>query len=216
MTGWSSGSTALTPPYAAAATSAPTEPTRLSALKDSIIAIVARWGCDYCETPFRLSSGEESHDYVDGKRALSTGGRLLDAGRAILEVAEGTAFDAIGGLTMGADPLAMAVAIAGDKLWFSVRKEPKPHGKQRLIEGAELQKGMSVLLVDDVATTGRSILQALDALEEVGAHVVLAVTLIDRGEETRGKLEARGVRYEPIMTYRDLGIAPVGSGRPAT
>jgi orotate phosphoribosyltransferase len=198
MTGWSRGSTALTPPNAHTTFSPGMEPTRLPALKDSIVAMVARWGYDYCETPFRLSSGEESHDYIDGKRALSRGERLLDVGRAILELADGVEFDAVGGLTMGADPLAMAVAIAGNKLWFSVRKEAKAHGKQRLIEGAELEKGMPVMLVDDVATTGRSILQALDALD---------------GDEARGRLEARGIRYQPIMTYRDLGIEPVGRGR---
>lgn len=209
MTGWVRESTVLTPPYTGASSTG-MEPTALSALRDSIIATVARWGYEYRDMPIRLSSGEESHDYVDAKRALSRGARLSEVGRAILELADGIEFEAVGGLTMGSDPIAMAAAIAGDKLWFSVRKEPKAYGKQLLIEGAELEKGMPVILVDDVATTGRSILQALSALDEVGASVVLAITLVDRGEGTRKKLEARGVRYEPIMTYRDLGIQPVG------
>jgi orotate phosphoribosyltransferase len=163
------------------------------------------------EVPFRLSSGEFSSDYIDGKRALAAGPDLTLAARCIMALADrqGVSFEAVGGLTMGADPLACAVAILSSNEWFSVRKAPKAHGEQRLIEGAVLREGMPVLLVDDVVTTGGSILKALDAIEGVGARVVLAVTLVDRGDTARVRLEQRGVRYQPVLTYEDLDIAPI-------
>jgi len=110
---------------------------------------------------------------------------------------------------MGADAIAHAVAVLTDKRWFSVRKEPKRHGKQKLIEGAELVAGERVLVVDDVVTTGKSISQAIDAIEKEGALVVLAISLVDRGEPSQGHLAAREIPYEPLLTSKDLGIEAV-------
>jgi orotate phosphoribosyltransferase len=161
--------------------------------------------------PFRLASGAWSRDYVDARLAIARGADLRLVATAILDLAEdeGVGFDAVGGLTMGADPLAHAVALLGDKAWFAVRKVAKAHGKQRLVEGVPLDASTRVLLVDDVVTTGGSVVQALDAVETTGAPVVLAVTLCDRGESARRMLEDRGVRYRPLTTYADLGIEPV-------
>lgn len=161
---------------------------------------------------FQLSSGEWSHDYVDGKRAIGAGADLRMAAEAILALAreEGVTFDAVGGLTMGADPLAHAISVLSGASWFSVRKQAKGHGRQQLIEGAAPAPGTAVLLIEDVVTTGGSILQALDAVEATGAQVVLATTLLDRGDAAAPRLAERGVRYQPLATYRDLEIVPIG------
>jgi orotate phosphoribosyltransferase len=177
-----------------------------------IVTLLRERGYVRRDEPFQLSSGEWSHDYVDGKRALAAGGDLRRAAEAIVELAaaEGVTFDAVGGLTMGADPLAHAIAVVSGASWFSVRKEAKTHGKGQRIEGATLGPGTAVLLLEDVVTTGASILQALDAVEAAGARVVLATTLLDRGEQAAGRFGARSVRYRPLATYRDLEIAPIG------
>ncbi|HEX2192695.1 MAG TPA: phosphoribosyltransferase family protein [Acidimicrobiales bacterium] len=180
-------------------------------LRTQVLDVVRRLGHVRREEAFQLSSGGWSHDYVDGKRALAGGTELRLAAEAVVATAaeQGAAFDAVGGLTMGADPLSHAVAVVSGAKWFSVRKEAKGHGRQRAVEGAELGPTVSVLLVEDVVTTGRSLLQALDAVEATGARVVLAVTLLDRGDVARGTLADRGVAYAPLATYADLGIEPV-------
>lgn len=187
----------------------------LGSLQDQVVALVAKWGYERREEHFELSSGFKSRDYIDGKRAISTTSRLRLVGDAIVTLASsvGVSFTAVGGLTMGADPIALAVALAGEseKHWFSVRKQEKKHGKQKLVEGAELGPESRVLLVDDVVTTGRSILRALDGIKDTGAEIVLAVALVDRGEGATQRLAERGVLYRPVITYRDLGIEPVPS-----
>jgi orotate phosphoribosyltransferase len=184
---------------------------RLFVLRGELRELIARYGHERRSEPFKLSSAGWSYDYVDVKRAISSGSRLRLVGQAIAELASssGVAFDAVGGMTMGADPIALAVAIESGAEWFSVRKEPKRHGKQKRIEGAELADDAKILLVEDVTTTGRSIVAALSALEEIGARVVMASPLVDRGEITRPSFESKGIRYEPLLTYADLGIDPV-------
>jgi orotate phosphoribosyltransferase len=184
---------------------------RAADLRGRVLDVVRRRGYVRREEPFQLSSGAWSHDYVDGKRALAGGAELRLAAEAVVASAaeRGVRFDAIGGLTMGADPLAYAVAVVSGANWFSVRKEAKGHGRQRRIEGAELGPGVSVVVAEDVTSTGRAMLQALDAVEEAGATAVLAVTLVDRGDAAGPALAARGVPYVPLATYRDLGITPL-------
>jgi orotate phosphoribosyltransferase len=186
----------------------------LPRLRAGVLTVLRERGWVRRAEPFQLSSGDWSHDYVDGKRALAGGDELRLAAEAVVALAAsaGVAFDAVGGLTMGADPLAHAVAVVSGARWFSVRKKSKQHGRGRLVEGAELGPGTSVLLVEDVVTTGRSMLQALDAVEATGASVVLAVTLLDRGDVAGPAVRARGVPYAPLATYGDLGIDPVGAG----
>jgi orotate phosphoribosyltransferase len=180
-------------------------------LQTQVRSLILQFGYERREEPFRLSSGDWSRDYIDGKRALADGHRLALAADCLLAIASelGVGFDAVGGLTMGADPLAHAAAIASGKEWFAVRKEPKPHGRQRLIEGAELRADTRVLLVDDVVTTGTSVFKALTAINESGARVVLVITLVDRGTTAARRLNDEGIPYVPIATYRDLGIDPV-------
>lgn len=178
---------------------------------EAVVRLLRERGYVWREEPFQLTSGQWSHDYVDGKRALSSGTDLKLAAEALVSLAaeEDVAFDAVGGLTMGADPLAHAVAVISGASWFSIRKEAKGHGRKRRIEGASIGPGTSVLLVDDVISTGGSLLQALEAVEEAGATVVLATTLLDRGDSIGPILAERGVRYRPLSTYRDLEIAPI-------
>lgn len=184
----------------------------LSELNRGLLAALRDHGYLRREEPFQLASGEWSHDYVDGKRALAGGRELRVAAEAVIAQAAELAatFDVVGGLTMGADPLAHAIAVLSGSRWFSVRKQAKDHGKGRLIEGAELGPGSAALVLEDVVTTGRSLLQALDAVEATGATIALAVTLLDRGDVAAPALAARGVPYRALTTYRDLGIDPVG------
>ncbi|MEX2588451.1 MAG: orotate phosphoribosyltransferase [Actinomycetota bacterium] len=172
-----------------------------------------KFGHEWREEPFQLANAGLSHDYIDGKRAIAKGSRYQLVAEAIVAMAaeRGVEFDAVGGMTMGADPIAVAVAVRTDAWWFSVRKEAKKHGKLKRIEGAELTEDTRVLLVDDVITTGGSTLSALDAVEEAGASVVLVTTLVDRSDMAGKALEARGVNYEPLLTYSSLGIEPVAS-----
>jgi orotate phosphoribosyltransferase len=186
--------------------------TRLAELRSELANLILKWGHERRDEPFQLSSAGFSRDYIDGKQATSEGERLKLVAEAIDEVTRiaGVTFDAIGGPTVGADAIAVAVAITFSKGWFFVRKLQKEHGKQKLIEGRVLQPDTPVVLVDDVATTGGSILKALDAVAETGANVVMVIPLVDRGDITRPLVEGRGIKYEPLLTYEDLGIDPVG------
>ncbi|MGI9023414.1 MAG: phosphoribosyltransferase family protein [Acidimicrobiales bacterium] len=184
---------------------------RAAELRRRVLEVVREQGYVRRDEAFQLSSGDWSHDYVDGKRALAAGAQLRLAAEAVVAQAEerGIAFDAVGGLTMGADPLGRAVAVVSGAGWFSVRKEAKAHGRQKLIEGAALGPATAVVVVEDVVTTGRSMLLALDAVEATGARAVLAVTLLDRGDAAGRALAERGIAYAPLATYKDLGIEPI-------
>ena len=148
--------------------------------------------------------------FIDAKEALCAGADLRIAAQAITEriATAGIPFDAVGGLTLGADALAAAIAVVSGADWFIVRKEPKNRGTNRLVEGKQIASGDQVLLVDDVVTTGSSMLRAFDAVVDTGAQVVAAVTLVDRGDRARQDLEARSVPYFPMTTYVELGIPP--------
>jgi orotate phosphoribosyltransferase len=181
----------------------------VSDLRTQIVELVRSRGYRHSAEPFRLASGQLSNDYIDGKLAVSRGSDLALAAQAIVE-ASGQPFTAVGGLTMGADALAHATAVVSGAEWFSVRKEPKGRGLNRWIEGTRLTADHRVLLVDDVVSTGGSIVQAYDRVVEEGAQVVAVVTLVDRGDVARPHFEALGVSYSALVTYTDLGIVPVG------
>ena len=130
--------------------------------------------------------------------------------------AAGIRFDAVGGLALGADALAAAIAVVSSTSWFIVRKEAKGRGTNRLVEGTRIGAGDRVLLIDDVVTTGGSILRACRCVQDTGAHVVAAVTLADRGDEARQSFQELGIPYFPMTTYQDLGIPPIGAETPPT
>ncbi len=177
-----------------------------------LLAIVRRRGYRRLPEAVQLSSGEWSRDFIDAKRALAHGVDLGLACRALAErlADAGIDFDAIGGLTLGADQFAHGTAIVAGKRWFVVRKQAKGRGTDQLIEGAALHAGVRAVLVDDVVTTGGSIRHALEVVQRTGADVVAAVTLVDRGEVARRFFAGAGVPYIPLLTYSDLGIDPVG------
>lgn len=159
---------------------------------------------------FTLSSGKKSSYYLDCRMTtLDPRGALL-IGRQILERihTQNIQADAIGGLTMGADPIATAVAVVseleGNPLSaFIVRKEAKGHGTQRSIEGYDGKAGSRVVVVDDVCTTGDSILKAADKAEEAGYRVVAAFCVVDR-EEGGTELIAKRYPFYPLFTAKDL------------
>lgn len=178
-------------------------------LRAEIVRLVRDRGYRHSSEGFQLASGQWSHDYIDGKLAISRGDDLAKVARRI--VAESPAgFNAVGGLTMGADAIAHAVAVVSGCEWFSVRKEPKGRGLNRWIEGTRLLGSHSVLLVDDVVTTGGSIIKAYDRVIEQGASVAAVMTLVDRGDVAAEEFRRRKVPYGALVTYRDLAIDPVG------
>ena len=160
---------------------------------------------------FILSSGKESTFYLDGRLVtLSPEGAYL-TGRLFYTHLKRMDVQAVGGLTMGADPIATAVAMVshldGHPIpAFLVRKEVKGHGKQKQVEGP-LPDGARVAIVEDTVTTGESALKAIEAVEALGCTVVVVMALVDRMEGARELLEAKGYTFAPLFTLRDLGIA---------
>ena len=165
---------------------------------------------------FTLASGATSDFYVDCRVTTmdAVGARLIgELGWDLIRrvVAQtGVAVEAVGGLTMGADPVALAVAIAsgrdgagGPLHAFAVRKTAKAHGLGRLIEG-NFAAGQTVVVVDDVITTGGSTLQAIDAIEKEGGTVAFVMALVDREEGGRATIEARGVPVYALATKSQL------------
>jgi orotate phosphoribosyltransferase len=163
--------------------------------------------------PFKLASGQTSHDYIDGKHAVDTGARLAVVCREVVDLAAANRieWDAVGGLTMGADALAHGVAMVTGKAWFSVRKEPKSRGLEQFIEGFRLKDhpGTRVLLVEDVVSTGGSVRKAYDQSVAAGAVVTGIIPMVDRGEVAARAFAELGVPYIPLVTYQHLGIEPI-------
>ena len=171
------------------------------------------------DEPVELASGALSRHFVDGKRGTAHSRDLFLAAEAIAEAARADgvdlgSVDAVGGLTLGADALAVAVARTLDTHWFIIRKQAKGRGTNQLVEGFPVESGTRVFLVDDAVTTGGSILSAHDTVVSLGATVVAASTLIDRGDEATARFRSLGVPYFPMATYRDLGIPAVGTEGP--
>jgi len=155
-----------------------------------------------------LSSGKEADYYVDLRRVTldSTSAPLV--GEVMLDLTNDLDYDAVGGLTLGADPVATAMmhvaAQKGRKIdAFVVRKAEKAHGLQRRIEGPDV-KGRKVLAVEDTSTTGGSVLTAVEALKEAGAIVVGVAVIVERG--AKEKVESVGFEYRSIFNLRDLGL----------
>jgi orotate phosphoribosyltransferase len=156
-----------------------------------------------------LSSGQHADWYIDLRRVLLDGHAAPIAGRVMLHLTAGLSYDAVGGMTLGADPVAAAMlhaaAASGRKLdAFVVRKTEKAHGLQRRIEGPDVA-GRRVLAVEDTSTTGGSVLTAVDALQEAGAEVVGVAVVVDRG--ARSRVARRGLTYLAAFELDDLGLA---------
>src|SRR5271154_1981826 len=159
---------------------------------------------------FTLSSGKKSTYYLDCKlTTLHPEGALL-TGYCVLELLDemGVKADAIGGLSMGADPLVTAAGVVSELEkkplpGFLVRKEAKKHGRRKQIEGIENPRGMKVAIVDEVCTTGGSTQEAIDAAESEGCEVGAVISLVDREEGGSAALRAK-YNYRSIFTAREL------------
>lgn len=163
------------------------------------------------DEPIELASGQMSSHFIDGKAGLAKAADLRLACAAIhAQLAEaGIDYEAVGGLTLGADHLAVGVALAADREWFFVRKEPKGRGTGKQIEGATVGPGSRVVVVEDIVSTGTSMFKAIDVVEAAGAEVVAASTLIDRGGHAEPKLTERGIPYFCLGSYADFNLPPV-------
>lgn len=181
-------------------------------LHDQFRRLVLERGYERRDEPFTLSAGGTSYDYVDLRRAVAKGSDLRVAAQALSAALSGSgvAFDAIGGMTMGADPVAHAVAMLTDCSWYSVRKAVKDHGRQQRIEGARIGPGVRVVVIEDTVSTGKSLFEAFEVVRESGADVVAACTLLDRGDFLAPRFAELGVAYVAVLSYRDLGIEPLG------
>ena len=161
---------------------------KLEELKAQLLPLVRSQARIRLPAPIKLSSGKVSDVYFDGRKVtLHPEGITLFA-RAILELVKLDKLDAVGGPSIGADPIATAVSIfalldKNKKLpAFLIRKEPKLYGLQKQVEGVDLKSGMKVLIVEDIVTTGQSVRNAISVVEGLGAKVVQVICLLDRNE----------------------------------
>lgn len=164
---------------------------------------------------FTLASGRSSHYYIDGRKVtLGAEGVRLIARGVLRTLREHPEVVAVGGLTMGADPIVGASLAVAPELGrstlrgFLVRKQAKGHGTGNLVEGP-LEPGSTVAIVDDVATTGGSSLQAVDAVEAMGCKVAVVIAVLDRLEGAAENFAARGLVFKSLLTIRDLGVEPL-------
>jgi orotate phosphoribosyltransferase len=164
-----------------------------------------------------LSSGAEADYYIDLRRVTLEHRAAPLVGRLLRVLTADWEYSAVGGLTLGADPVADAVlhAAAAERAAdpavppvdaFVVRKSAKQHGLQRLIEGPDVT-GRRVLVVEDTSTTGNSVLTAVRAVREAGAEVVGVATVVDRDTGAREAIEAEGTSYRTLLGLADLGLA---------
>ncbi len=164
---------------------------------------------------FTLASGKKSSYFLDGKQISlhSEGLRLVSYG--LLDLLKDVPFDAIGGMSIGADPIVGGVLTAAaetgrDMTGFLVRKEVKDHGTKRAVEGPVVA-GMKVVVIDDVVTTGGSALAAVDRIVEHGCEVVMVVGIVDRKEGGAANFAERKLPFRSLLTIEDFGIKPPGA-----
>lgn len=160
---------------------------------------------------FILSSGKESNYYLDGRVITLTPEGAYLVANIILDMIKDQALDAIGGPTLGADPIVGALAALSyvnqqPIRTFIVRKQAKEHGMSRQIEGPELKAGDHVVLVDDVATSGKAILEAKQALDKIGVIAEKAIVIVDRNQGAIENLAKVGLKLESIFKITEFGL----------
>ena len=181
---------------------------KITAVSDRAELLAAIRATAVIHGDFILSSGQHADTYVDLRRVLLDGRLAPLAGRVMLDLTKGLSYQAVGGLTMGADPVASAMmhaaaARGGHIDAFVVRKQEKDHGTGRRIEGPDVT-GRRVLAVEDTSTTGASPLTAVDALRAAGAEVVGVAVLVNRG--ARERVAERGLPFLAAYELADLGV----------
>jgi orotate phosphoribosyltransferase len=180
--------------------------------KSSLIALVRQKALKFGD--FTLASGKKATFYLDTKQVTldSAGARMI--GEGILDLLAPNMPKAVGGMSIGADPITGAVVtLAGVReiplLGFMVRKEPKGHGTNQYIEGP-VQAGDEAVIVEDVVTTGGSSMLAIDRALEFGLKIKRVIAIVDRLQGGREAFAARGVTLDTLLTIRDFGIEPQG------
>ncbi len=180
--------------------------------KEALLALVKEKALKFGD--FTLASGKKAKYYLDGKQITldAAGAKLIGEGILELLLAEKLPV-AVGGMAIGADPITAAVVtmagVRGVPLkGILIRKEPKGHGLQKYVEGP-VSPGDSLVIVEDVVTTGGSSLLAIDRAEEFGLKVAGVITIIDRLEGGAAAFAARGYKLTSLLTIRDLGVEPV-------
>lgn len=160
-----------------------------------------------------LAGGDSTASYLDLKGLFTNGHKMIRLADCVLEYCDAMAlrYSAVGGPTMGADFLSHAIACRHTVMidWFSVRDAPKDHGLQRLIEGVRLDEGHRVILVDDVVSTGNSLLKACEVVRSTGAQVAAVMPIVDRSGHAWKKFFFEGIPYRPLFTHEELGIDPL-------
>ncbi|GJN97248.1 orotate phosphoribosyltransferase [Mycobacterium marinum] len=154
-----------------------------------------------------LSSGKEADYYVDLRRATLHHRAAALVGSLMRELTQDWDYAVVGGLTLGADPVATAMMHAPGRPIdaFVVRKAAKVHGMQRLIEGSEVS-GKQVLVVEDTSTTGNSALTAVHAVQDAGGEVIGVATVVDRATGAAEAIQAEGLPYRSVLALADLGL----------
>jgi orotate phosphoribosyltransferase len=161
---------------------------------------------------FTLSSGKKATYYVDMRKLTLDHRAAPGIGRIMLDLISDLDVVAVGGLTLGADPIANSVlhaSVTTDRPLdaFVVRKEPKDHGRGRQIEGADVA-GKRVVVLEDTSTTGQSALKAVEALRKEGAEVVAVAVIVDRKTGAQAAIEAEGLEWRAAFDLDDLGLDP--------
>jgi len=178
-------------------------------MKERLIELVLEKAFKYSEEPvFKLVSGRMSNYYFNCKAVTLHPEGMYLIGNIIYDMIKDSGAQGIGGLTLGADPIADAVAytsyLKGSPFEaFVVRKSAKSHGTMQWIEG-NIQKGDRVAIVDDVITTGKSTIEAIDKAKEAGLDIVRVVALVDRQEGGRENIEALGYSVEAVVTREEV------------
>ena len=175
--------------------------------RDDLLRVIKEKAVEHGD--FVLSSGQRASWYIDLRRVLLSGQAAPLAGRVMLAATADLGYDAVGGLTLGADPVAAAMLHAAASQGqildaFVVRKAEKIHGLQRRIEGPDVA-GRRVLAVEDTSTTGASVLTAVEALHDAGAEVVGVAVIVDRGAGSA--VRAARLDYRSIYSLADLGLS---------
>ena len=181
----------------------PPLPQPLAALRDHVLDHAVKRG------EFTLKSGAKSSWFLDTKQTACRPEGILLVADAMLELIPQEA-TAIGGLTMGADPVAFGVAAIGatrgrELRSFSVRKEAKDHGVTGRLAGA-IERGDRVVITEDTTTRGTSLMEAVEAVRQFGAEPVLVTVIVDRGGTCAALCQEAGVAYRPLLTAPDLGF----------
>lgn len=161
---------------------------------------------------FTLASGKKSSYYLDTKQITLHSAGLKLVSQGLLDMLDLSAVDAVGGMSIGADPIVAGILSAAGQegvelLGLMVRKEPKGHGTNKYVEGP-VEPGMKVVIVEDVVTTGGSALKAVERVQEFGCEVTEVLAIIDRLEGGEAAFAEKGLKLRSLLTIEDFGITP--------